>query len=494
VNSLKAYFSDWKDSLKKNEIWLWIVCIGLIGVNNYLIINEIYWFSLFPIILAVIYLSIANPNSVFYLITFLIPFTIKYDFADYGLSLSVPAEPLIIILAFLWYFKLGITASLDKRIFRSPISVIIIVNLAWVLITSLNSTIPIVSIKFFLSRMCYVTLFYVVAISIFSDLKKIRLFFWMYGFSMVCIIIYTFFRHSMHFFTQEFATRAPAPFFYDHTIYGAVIALLLPIFVIFTIKSASMELNSSQKFFSLIISLILIIGLIFSYSRAAWLSVGVAAGFFVLLFFRIRFRYIIVLIVISAVFVYFNWTNIITPMKYKEKEVSSSKFENHLKSISNITTDVSNTERLNRWSCALRMFEEKPFFGWGPGTYMFKYAPFQLSKDRTIISTNRGNLGNAHSEYLGPLAESGVIGLLSIISLALIIIYTGMNLYFNHPDIKVRLFTLGIMLGQVSYFTHGFLNNFLEIDKVAALFWAYLSILTAFYMDLRNQSSNNQIE
>jgi len=198
------------------------------------------------------------------------------------------------------------------------------------------------------------------------------------------------------------------------------------------------------------------------------------------------------LIILAGVLIYYNWTNIITPMKYKEKVVSSSKFENHIKSISNITTDVSNTERLNRWSCAIRMFEEKPVFGWGPGTYMFKYAPFQLFKDRTIISTNRGNLGNAHSEYLGPLAESGIIGLLSIISFVLIVIYTGMNLYFKHPDIRVRLLSLGILLGLISYLTHGFLNNFLEIDKVAVLFWAYLSMLTAFSMDLKKYSINKE--
>ena len=123
---------------------------------------------------------------------------------------------------------------------------------------------------------------------------------------------------------------------------------------------------------------------------------------------------------------------------------------------------------------------------------MFQYAPFQLFKDRTIISTNRGNLGNAHSEYLGPLAESGLIGLLIIISLILIVIYTGMNVYFNHPDLKVRLLTLGILLGLISYFAHGFLNNFLEIDKVAAVFWAYLSILTVFYLDLNKQFLNKE--
>ena len=34
--------------------------------------------------------------------------------------------------------------------------------------------------------------------------------------------------------------------------------------------------------------------------------------------------------------------------------------------------------------------------------------PFQDASDLTIISTNFGDGGNAHSEYLGPLSEQGI--------------------------------------------------------------------------------------
>jgi O-antigen ligase len=490
VNSLRTYYSGLRNALKINELWLWLIFIVLIGLNNVLIIKEIYWFSLIPVVLGLIYFAIINPSLIIFIIAFLIPFTIKYDFTDYGFSLSLPAEPIIILLAFLWFFKLGINGKVERKFIRNPLSIIILINLIWILITSLTSTIPMVSIKFFFARLCYVTVFFVMASSVFNDYKKIRLFFWVYGLSIVFVIIYALINHSMHFFTQEFSVRSAMPFFSDHTIYGAVIALLLPVFLIFTIKSGSMELNSSQKFFSLIISLILIIGLTFSYSRAAWVSIGVAAGFYVLLFFRVKFPYVVALILLAAMLIIVNWTNIITPLKFKEKEVSSSNFDEHFRSISNITTDASNTERLNRWNCALRMFTQKPVFGWGSGTYMFQYAPFQLSKDRTIISTNRGNLGNAHSEYLSPLAESGLIGLLIMLSLVTTIIYTGMKIYYTHPEIRIRLISLGVMLGLVSYFTHGFLNNFLEIDKAAVLFWAYICILTVNSIDIKKQVNN----
>ena len=84
-------------------------------------------------------------------------------------------------------------------------------------------------------------------------------------------------------------------------------------------------------------------------------------------------------------------------------------------SVTNVSTDASNLERINRWNSAIRMFKDRPLLGHGPGTYMFLYAPYQKPSEKTIISTNAGNRGNAHSEYLGPMAESGILGLLTLL-------------------------------------------------------------------------------
>ena len=96
--------------------------------------------------------------------------------------------------------------------------------------------------------------------------------------------------------------------------------------------------------------------------------------------------------------------NLITTLSTNDQDSSDNLVE-HFSSLSNITTDASNMERINRWKCALKMFKEKPILGWGPSTYQFNYAPYQISSDKTIISTNFGDGGNAHSEYLGILSE-----------------------------------------------------------------------------------------
>jgi len=166
----------------------------------------------------------------------------------------------------------------------------------------------------------------------------------------------------------------------------------------------------------------------------------------------------------------------------KNKQDSSENFVEHIKSIYNISSDASNLERINRWQSAFRMFDERPIVGWGPGTYQFNYAPFQRSQDRTIISTNAGDLGNAHSEYIGPLAEQGVLGLVTTLILMVTVLYTGIKVYQKAKNKEIKLYSLVAVLSLVTYFVHGLLNNFLDTDKASIPFWGFFAMIVA--MDL----------
>jgi len=167
----------------------------------------------------------------------------------------------------------------------------------------------------------------------------------------------------------------------------------------------------------------------------------------------------------------------------RNREESSDDLGEHVQSISNISSDASNLERINRWNSALRMFKEKPIFGWGPGTYMFQYAPFQAAEDRTIISTNFGVQGNAHSEYLGPLAEQGVFGMGLMIALILVTTIKVIRLHARMPKGEDRRLLLATFLGLVTYYLHGALNNFLDTDKASVPFWAFTALVVL--MDLK---------
>jgi O-antigen ligase len=159
--------------------------------------------------------------------------------------------------------------------------------------------------------------------------------------------------------------------------------------------------------------------------------------------------------------------------------------------MSNVSSDASNLERINRWKSAMRMFSQRPILGWGPGTYMFQYAPYQKPWEKTIISTNAGNMGNAHSEYIGPLAESGVFGLITVLALFGTILFYGFRVYHQTENEKSKELLLMALLGLITYFTHGVLNNFLDMDKASAPFWGFTALILA--QDLWNNSRSAEL-
>jgi O-antigen ligase len=277
------------------------------------------------------------------------------------------------------------------------------------------------------------------------------------------------------------------PFFPDHTSYATAMTMLLAIlgFSFFILKKSSY----SYKLFNLIIFITLFIGLIISYTRAAWFSLIVASCFIIPYLLNIKFKYSLTIILILLLGQWIFWTQIRLTLIYNHQE-SSSNIIKHIQSAANISSDASNLERLNRWHSALIMFKEKPIFGFGPGTYSFKYAPYQATSYKTLVSTNYGNLGNAHSEYLGPLSESGIFGFISFLGIILASLFTASRVYFTSKKRKVRYLSLALMIGLLSYDIHGIMNNFLDLDKMNCLFWGFTAMVVA--LDIYHNKSKEK--
>nr|WP_262909909.1 O-antigen ligase family protein [Maribellus sp. CM-23] len=236
---------------------------------------------------------------------------------------------------------------------------------------------------------------------------------------------------------------------------------------------------------------VVLMGFVLSYSRAAWLSLLAAIGVWGILLLKIRFKTIFITVVTVGTLFFAFQQQILMKLEQNSQE-SSAHLGTHISSMSNISTDASNLERINRWSCAVRMFQDKPVLGFGPGTYMFQYAPYQLTKERTIISTNAADGGNAHSEYLGPLSESGVLGLLTFLLIIGVVTYTAINTYTRTTDPRLKKIVLVALLGLITYYVHGFLNNFLDTDKLSVPFWGFTAMIVAIDIISREKTSTQE--
>jgi len=456
-------------------VWVYGASAAFIAVNAYLFLHDQMWGLAVPFLLLLLILYIFSLDTVLLLTTFLTPLAVNLKDAEFGIGISLPSEPLMLGVLILFVMKLLYERFYDHRIIRHPVSIAIVINLIWLFITCFTSEIPIVSIKFMIARLWFVIPFFFAGILLFTDLKNIKKFNWLYVLPLLLIIFYTLYNHSTYGFDKPHSNMVMKPFYNDHTAYGAIIAMFLPIFTGFVFST---EFKKSYRIFSLIVLGILVTGIIFSYSRAAWISVAGALGVFLLIKLRVKFYWLLIALVIG-VGLFFMFRYQFLDKLEKNKQDSSTDFVEHVQSISNISSDASNLERINRWAAALRLFKEKPIFGWGPGTYQFVYAPYQRSKEKTIISTNYGDMGNAHSEYIGPLSESGVLGMITFLGIVITSVITGLRVYRRSDNKTVKLFALTIMLGLITYYIHGIMNNFLDTDKASVPFWGFTAILVA---------------
>lgn len=475
--------------LEKYKIYIvYAVSIAFILLNSYLIIHNKYYALLTPAVLIFLFLYIFSLDKLIFLIAFLTPVAVNYVDPELGVGISLPTEPLMFGVLIVFLIKLFYDGGFSKQVVKHPVTIVIIIHLIWMGITTLTSEIPLVSVKYLIARLWFIVPFYFIGILLFRNIKNAKRFIWLYIIPLIGVIIYTLINHAGHGFNKPTSNLVMQPFYNDHTAYGAVIAMFLPFL---TGISLSKNYSNSQRLASFIVLGIFIVGIIFSYSRAAWISVAFGLAVYLVIIFKIKFRVVLAgIIVLAGLFYMFSFQFI--DMLERNKQDSSTDFAEHVQSISNISSDASNLERINRWNCAVRMFKERPIWGWGPGTYQFVYAPFQRSKEKTIISTNAGDMGNAHSEYLGPLSESGVLGMLGMIAIVIAAAMTGLRVYKRADSKEVRLISLLLLIGLMSYFAHGLLNNFLDTDKASVPFWGFIGILVS--MDIYHSNRKKEKE
>lgn len=463
--------------LRQNSIIL-SLSILYVALSCYLIWVDEAFLTLAPIGLMMIYFAIFYTEYAFLALAFLTPLSINIEEYTDSFGLFIPTEPILFGIMILLVFQSLQRSLIQPHIWRHPIILAVGFYLFWIFVTSITSTNPVASFKFLLAKLWFVVPLLLFGPRVFAKRTNIRLFVWLFIVSMAIAISYTLVIHAGYGFGEKEGHWVMWPFFKDHTIYGAMVAFIVPL---------AFGLYFSKKHVPLvqltIIGLITIImvGLFFSYTRAAWLSIIASLMVLAAIKLKIKFSILASIAVFAGITLFVSWDKIQMELERNKFEHTTEEFGEKLQSATNVTTDASNLERLNRWACAIEMFKERPFLGFGPGTYAFEYARFQEPENTTIISTNFGDMGNAHSEYLGPLSEMGVLGLVAILAIVAAIFYKGITLYQQWPedDKEMRTLLLAMILSLVTYFVHGILNNYLDTDKASVPIWTICAIFIA---------------
>ncbi|MCS7074409.1 MAG: O-antigen ligase family protein, partial [Bacteroidia bacterium] len=291
--------------------------------------------------------------------------------------------------------------------------------------------------------------------------------------------------------SHDYSHMVTQPFYNDHTILGACYAFIIPLIFGFFILPKRETIT--WKLPAIVLFAILSIGLFLTYSRAAWGSFIAIIIFGILLILGLRFWQVATVLVISIVLLGLNQDRIWVELELNRPDSNekNASLEQQAKSITSIKTDVSNAERLNRWSCAFRMANDRPIVGFGPGTYQFQYIPYQLKAEMTRISVKTGRGGNAHSEYFGPMAETGYLGIFVMFALVIASLYYGINVWHSKLPLVERMVGLTIFCGLLSYHIHALVNSFLDTDKAAFLYWSSFAFLVI--LDLKSRQIQSEL-
>jgi O-antigen ligase len=469
--------------LQKYHHYTFALVFALLLTGYFITGNEIL-FSMLGMLLilsASFLFSFIHSRWLLMLLAVTIPFSIQSDIGSTGINIFFPSEMLTGIFAGTVIIKMLRGEISNTGFLFHPVTVLIFVYFLFTMVTGLFSTMPAVSLKSILVKGTYFLVFYFLVFDSMqgSRTKSHLAFIMYYSIALIFVVIYALTRFSGYGYAKDAADLATLPFYRDHTVYSACVAFLIPVFALRAFHPVWKN-NFAVLMLYTGILLLLFTGLFFSFSRAAWISIIAAFFFLIILILKIRPAFLLLFSVLISFFLYRHSDSFLSAIKKNKNDsnMRNADLEVQTKSMLNISTDQSNAERLNRWKCALRMFKDKPFLGFGPGAYMFKYFDYQRQPDMTYISVTspynvkQGHGGSVHSEYLLVLSENGIFTFIVFFILIVKIILTGIKNTYDHPDKIKRVAAATLTLSLFTYLVHSFFNNYLDTDKAAFLFWS----------------------
>ncbi|MDG2425198.1 MAG: O-antigen ligase family protein [Flavobacteriales bacterium] len=323
------------------------------------------FFAALPLVLAALALALVRRDLLMWAITAMVPLSMSLeDLGIGGLGLYLPTEPLLFGLLLLFLLDRIGRIPMQNEVMSHPITRIIAAMFIWLLLTTITSFDPLVSLKFTIARAWFVVGFFFILIPLFSSRADQQRFVALYLSTLTLVISYTLVRHAGYGFDKDAGHWVMSPFFKDHTSYGAVLAMMFfpAVALAMQRKDALVRLATATAV------LVLSVGLIFSFTRAAWLSIAAAGGLGVLIYFGVRLRTLALAGCVLGIFIWGAKDQLLISMERNTQD-SSDNLTEHVESMSNVSSDASNLERINRWNCALALFYERPLTGWGPGTY-----------------------------------------------------------------------------------------------------------------------------
>ncbi len=475
----------WKDFIRKDQfiyfLWMLFVCIA-VACSVYAA-NPL--FSLIPFIILFGVWVIKDYSNIYYLFFLLIPFSIEYNFTP-SLGTDLPSEPLmwmmlgISILIFCQKWK-----NIKSARYFNAITFALGIHISWFFIAMILSENMMLSFKVFLAKVWYVVPFYFLSVHLLKNSDNVEKMIKSGIYTLTIAILIVLYRHYLKDFAFDQANFVVTPIFRNHVNYACIIVIFLPyLWTLFTWE------KGIQKGIYFIMMLVYLVGIYFSYTRAAIVAAILSVGVYYIIKLRLVKPVLLSILLMGTISIsYLLYNNNYLRMNPSyEKTVSQHQFDQLLTATYKME-DISTMERVYRWVAGVEMIKRKPIFGFGPGTFYTYYSGYTIAAFQTYVSDNPDH-STVHCYYLLTFIEQGMIGFLIFIALIATVLIYGENKYHKLSDKKDKTIIMAAILSFSIILLLNLINDMIETDKVGPFFFLAMALIGGYKTGLLAKKEN----
>lgn len=431
---------------------------------------EQWWLIPLPLAIALVYLGWKHPIALLSLLWITLPLSFEFSFSE-QLGTDLPDEPLMLAVSFLSLCSLIYhRRTLTFAYWRHPLFICFSCWLGWMLVATVFSETPWLSVKFLLAKIWYVGAFFLSPLIWLRTRQRLVLFLYCLFLPLFILGMISLVRHAAAGFRFASVSEVVWPYFRNHVVYAAMLMTLVPVLLL-------TRRQVRQKMLWNLAILLTITAIYFSFSRGAWLALLVGGCAFLLLKKRLLiYGYLMFLLLCLSAFIWLKQED--RYLQYApdyRTTIFHPEFSEHWQATYQ-GKDVSTVERFYRWIAGVRMIGERPIAGFGPSSFYSTYRSYTVPAYRTWVSNNPQK-STIHNYFLLTAVEQGIPGLLLFLLLVGAVLYYAERIYHSGRAVWQRQMAAGIGVVAVMLGVVNFWSDLIETDKIGSLFFLSISIL-----------------
>ncbi|MCR6638811.1 MAG: hypothetical protein NVV82_07430 [Sporocytophaga sp.] len=232
---------------------------------------------LIPILCAFGLYCVFDYELVYYVLIFSLPLSKEFPIIGNS-NLSLPAEGLILVLAFIYVISLIFQRNYDLGLLKDPMIIVLLLLYCWAVFEYPFSIEKLRTLKYIIAKTVYYLVFLFLTFSIIRSKNDLQKFIYAYTGGLFVGVIFTVVIHAKDGFSFENINYISSIIFVNHVYYAAVIGIGIPL--IWFLLKITLKSSVKRSWYLKFLLILFLFALITSYTRGSWLALIICIIFY----------------------------------------------------------------------------------------------------------------------------------------------------------------------------------------------------------------------